>query len=198
MGATLLVEGPDTLKAGLAALLGPQPGLEIACPADSEELPAPDLILLDLTMPGRNGLRNGIRLLEALKHRHPGARVLVLALHTRDEYVRDVLRAGADGFVIHSASGEELRTAVLSGLRGKTYLSPEVSGGVIHGYLGPEPAAPGSRTRESLTPRQRQILQLVAMGCTTQDIAQRLSLSVKAVRRHRSNLMRRLDPGTSL
>jgi DNA-binding NarL/FixJ family response regulator len=138
---------------------------------------------------------NGIEAMLDIKRRNPDTRVLVLTIHKTDEYIHESLRAGADGYILKDATHDELRTAIRSVLNGKTYLSPDVSGKVIHGYLG------GGKTTDAgigsgwdmLTHREREVLKLVAEGHPNKYIADYLCLSVKTVEKHRSNLMKKLD-----
>jgi DNA-binding NarL/FixJ family response regulator len=201
MGATqkiFIVEDHTLLRAGLLALLSQDPGLEIVGEADNGRdairavgTLAPDLVLMDLSMPGMNG----IEAMLDIKRRNPDTRVLVLTIHKTDEYIHESLRAGADGYILKDATHDELRTAIRSVLNGKTYLSPDVSGKVIHGYLG------GGKTTDAgigsgwdmLTHREREVLKLVAEGHPNKYIADYLCLSVKTVEKHRSNLMKKLD-----
>jgi two-component system response regulator NreC len=120
-------------------------------------------------------------------------RVLVLTVHKADEYIHESLKAGADGYVLKDATHEELRTAIHTVLRGKTYLSPDISGKIISGYLGGGNGARFSSAWDSVTHRERQVLKLVAEGHSNRHVAEYLCLSVKTVEKHRSNLMRKLD-----
>jgi DNA-binding NarL/FixJ family response regulator len=143
---------------------------------------------MDLSMPGMNG----IEAITEIKQRDPGARILVLTIHRGEEYIQESLRAGANGYVLKDASHDELRVAIRSVLAGKTYLSPDVSSSVVTGYLGK--GTEGANTPWStLTHREREVLKLVAEGHSNRSIAQFLSLSVKTVEKHRSNVMRKLD-----
>jgi DNA-binding NarL/FixJ family response regulator len=192
----LIVEDHTLLRAGLSALLSQDPDLEIAGELDngreavrSVATLSPDLVLMDLTMPGCNGFEAIVE----IKKRHPNVRILVLTLHRSEEYIHESLRAGADGYILKDASHDELRVAIRSVLNGKTYLSPDISGKVITGYLG---AGKGSKTTtvwETVTHRERQVLKLVAEGRSNKYIAEYLNLSVKTVEKHRSNLMKKLD-----
>jgi DNA-binding NarL/FixJ family response regulator len=121
---------------------------------------------------------------------HPRARVLVLSMHTSKEYVQQALRAGARGYLLKDAAPAELELAIRAVARGEIYLSPAVSRHVVEGYVRGEVAAAGPL--EGLTPRQREILQLVAEGNTSRDIARQLGVSVNTVETHRAQLMERL------
>lgn len=192
----LIVEDHTLLRVGLRALLSQDPDLEIAGESEDgrEAVRAigsvnPDLVLMDLTMPRTNGI-DAIR---EIKRRYPGVRVLVLTVHKADEYIHESLKAGADGYVLKDATHDELRTAVQTVLRGKTYLSPDISGKVITGYLGGGNGTRFSSAWDSVTHRERQVLKLVAEGHSNKHIAEYLCLSVKTVEKHRANLMKKLD-----
>ena len=147
----------------------------------------PELALLDIAMPGLNGLETAAR----LSRTAPGLRVLMLSMHQNEEYVRQALRNGAAGYMLKDAAPMELALAVRAVLRGEVYLSPSVSKGVVSDYVqrlrSEEPSGTG------LTPRQTEVLQLIAEGHSSKEIARRLSLSVKTVETHRSQLMKQLD-----
>lgn len=192
-----IVEDHTLLRAGLRALLSQDPDLEIIGEADNGRdairsigTLAPHLILMDLSMPGLNG----IEAMQDIKRRNPEMRVLVLTIHKTDEYIHESLRAGADGYILKDATHDELRVAIRSLLNGKTYLSPDISDKVIHGYLGTNgKAAYIGSSWDSLTHREREVLKLVAEGHPNKYIADYLCLSIKTVEKHRSNLMKKLD-----
>jgi DNA-binding NarL/FixJ family response regulator len=191
-----IVEDHTLLRAGLRALLSQDPDIEIVGEADNGRDAiraigslAPHLVLMDLSMPGMNG----IEAMLDIKRRNPETRVLVLTIHKTDEYIHESLRAGADGYILKDATHDELRVAIRSVLNGKTYLSPDISGKVIHGYLGTGKAANGGGTWDTLTHREREVLKLVAEGHPNKYIADYLCLSIKTVEKHRSNLMKKLD-----
>jgi DNA-binding NarL/FixJ family response regulator len=191
-----IVEDHTLLRAGLRALLSQDPELEIIGEADNGRDAiraigslAPDLVLMDLSMPGMNG----IEAMMDIKRRNPDTRVLVLTIHKTDEYIHESLRAGADGYILKDATHDELRVAIRSVLNGKTYLSPDISDKVIHGYLGTGRMANVGSTWDTLTHREREVLKLVAEGHPNRYIADYLCLSIKTVEKHRSNLMKKLD-----
>ena len=190
----LLADDHALVRAGLRRLLESLPDIEVVGEADdgqavlvlAEQL-HPNLVLMDVAMPGMNGLEATTRLIKT----HPQIRVLILSMHQNEEYVRQALRAGATGYLLKDAAPLELEHALKAVMRGETYLSPAVSKGVMGDYVqrlrGEE--APGG----ALTPRQREILQLVAEGHSSKGIARRLDLSVKTVEAHRSQIMKLLD-----
>ena len=144
---------------------------------------------MDISMPGMGGIET----IASVKRRFPEIRVIVLTVHKTDEYIHAALRAGANGYVLKDATHEELRLAIRTVLAGKTFLSPEVSGSVITRYLGSEKTLVTLRPWDTLTQREREVLKLVAEGHPNRHIAEYLSLSVKTVEKHRSNLMKKLD-----
>jgi DNA-binding NarL/FixJ family response regulator len=191
----LIVDDHALLRAGLRALLAEEPDIEVAGEAENGQDAilavgrlAPHLVLMDLSMPAMNG----IDATAEIKRRYPAVRVLVMTLHKTEDYVHASLKAGADGYILKDATQEEMRVAIHSVLRGKAYLSTDVSAKVVSGYLGGTDASGGANAYESLTPRQREVLKLVAEGKSNRFIAEFLHLSVKTVEKHRSNLMARL------
>ncbi len=194
----LIVEDHTLFRAGLRALLAQDPDIEIVGEADNGRdairlvgTLAPDLVLMDLTMPGMNG----IEAIREIRRRDTRARILVLTIHKTDEYIHESLQAGADGYMLKDASHDELLTAVQSVLSGKTYLSPDISGKVLHRYLSAGAANRSAATSpwDSLTHREKEVLKLVAEGRQNKYIGEYLALSVKTVEKHRSNLMKKLD-----
>lgn len=191
-----IVEDHALLRAGLRALLIQDPDIEIIGEADNGRdavrgvaTLSPHLVLMDLSMPGMNG----IEAMKDIKHRHPGMRILVLTSHKTEEYIHESLRAGADGYLLKDATHDELRVAIRSVLNGKTYLSPDISAKVIHGYLGMGKNDSVGGSWDTLTHREREVLKLVAEGHPNKYIADYLCLSIKTVEKHRSNLMKKLD-----
>jgi DNA-binding NarL/FixJ family response regulator len=191
-----IVEDHTLLRAGLRALLLQDPDLEIIGEADNGRdavraigTMLPNLVLMDISMPGMNG----IEAMHDIKRRNPGIRILILTVHKSDEYIHESLRAGADGYILKDATHDELQIAIRSVLKGKTYLSPDISDRVIHSYLGGGGKADVSTGRDELTHREREVLKLVAEGHPNKFIADYLCLSIKTVEKHRSNLMKKLD-----
>lgn len=192
----LIVEDHTLLRQGLLAMLSMEPDLEVVGEAmDGRQgvrmagSLAPGLVLMDLTMPGTNGTEAIVE----IKKRYPEIRVLVLTVHKAEEYIRAALQAGADGYVLKHATRDELMLAIRSILNGKTYLSPDVAEKVVNGYLDGGLGGHAPTAWESLTLREREVLKLIAEGHANKHIATYLSLSVKTVEKHRSNLMKKLD-----
>jgi DNA-binding NarL/FixJ family response regulator len=151
-----------------------------------EEL-CPDVVLMDVMMPGLNGLEAAERLVKE----HPNVRVIILSMYAAEEFVLQAIRAGASGYLLKNAKTAELEQALRSVAAGQTYLSPTASGHVIEDIKrrmeGDENA------KNPLTPRQREVLQLVAEGNSTKQIAKKLGISVKTVEMNRSQIMDALD-----
>lgn len=193
----LIADDHAILREGLKALLASVPELEVIGEAsDGKEAIhltntlQPDLILMDLTMPHTNGTEA----IEAIKKRHPQIRIIALTVHRTEEYVRATLDGGADGYVLKDDNHDELLAAVRHVNAGRTYLSPSIAGNIVNGFLDRKPgSSPNARSWDSLTTRERQILKLVAEGHKNKQIADYLSVSLKTVEKHRSNLMRKLD-----
>lgn len=196
MQRIFIVEDHTLLRAGLRALLSQDDDVEIVGEADNGRDAirgiaslVPNLVLLDLSMPGMNGIEAMID----IKQRNPEIRVLVLTIHKTEEYIHASLRAGADGYILKDATYDELHVAIRSVLNGKTYLSPDIAGKVINGYLGSGKESNGASAWDTLTHREREVLKLVAEGHPNRYISDYLCLSIKTVEKHRSNLMKKLD-----
>jgi len=188
----LLADDHALFRAGVRSLLLAIEGVEIVGEArDGHEALRmvaeckPDVLLLDVSLPELNGIEVAERLRDK-----PGTRVLILSMFANEEFVLRSLRAGAAGYLLKDSSVVELEAALRSVADGGSYLSPAVSGHVLAAYMrrvGEEvPAEP------TLTPRQREVLQLIAEGHGTKEIAARLCLSAKTVETHRAQLMERL------
>ncbi len=141
---------------------------------------------MDLGMPCLNGLEATVR----VRKEFPNTKVIILSMHENEEYVLQALRAGASGYLIKNAAVGELEQAIRAVIKGKIFLSPQISEQAIENYLA---RARGVHSPvEKLTPRQREIMQLIAEGNNTKEVAFLLKLSVKTVEAHRTQLMRRL------
>lgn len=191
----LLVDNHTLVRAGIRALLEQIPNVLVVGEAGDGrealklvEQYRPHLVFMDITMPVMNGLEATVRLVKEL----PGTRVVMLSVHTDEEYVLQALRAGAVGYLLKDAGRAELEIAVAAVARGETYLSPAVSRHVVGDYVRRTGSGVEGRL-ETLTPRQREILQLIAEGKSTKEIASILDVSVKTVETHRAQLMERLD-----
>jgi len=190
----LLVDDHALVRAGIRSLLQQLPDVTVVAEAEDGraaleliKTQQPNLVLMDVAMPGLNGLEAT----EQIAKQFPAVRVIVLSMFANEEYVVHALRAGAAGYMLKNASPTELELAIKAVAQGERYLTPAVSKAVIEDYLRRVSGKAGPLER--LTARQREILQLIAEGCTTKDIARRLNLSVRTVDTHRTPLMQELD-----
>jgi DNA-binding NarL/FixJ family response regulator len=190
----VLADDHALVRAGIRALLEKLPGIKVVGEADNGrealeliKTSAPNLILLDISMAELGGLEALPRIVKDF----PAVKVLILSGHANEEYVLRALRCGAAGYMLKEAAAEELELAIKAVAQGKTYLSPSVSRTVVESYL--HRAAGEEGPIEQLTARQREVLQLVAEGKNTKEIAGTLDISVKTVEAHRLQLMARLD-----
>ena len=189
----LLADDHTLMRAGVRALLDEMPGCEVVAEAgDGYEalellrLHRPDVALMDIDMKRMNGLEA----MAAAKREFPHLHVIMLSMHSEKQYVMQALRDGASGYLLKDAATVELELALTVVMKGDVYLSPGVSKQVAEGFVREaETADPVAL----LTPRQREILTLVAGGHNTKEIAFRLGLSTKTVEAHRTQLMERLD-----
>ena len=190
----LLVDDHALVRAGMKALLQKIEGIEVAADMGDGleavkyvQTAPPDLVLMDIAMPGLNGLDATARIVKE----SPATRVILLSMHANEEYLRQALQVGASGYLLKGAELAELEMAIRTVVGGEAYLTPAVAKFTIEAYREKSEGPTGPLAKLSM--RQREILQLVAEGQTTKDIAHRLNLSVKTVETHRSQLMERLD-----
>jgi len=189
----LLADDHTLFRHGVRSLLDRIPGVEVVAETgDGREAlelvdrVRPDIALVDIAMPGLNGLEVAARTVKS----SPATRVVILSMHAGEAYVAQALRAGVSGYLLKDAAAAELEMALRAVLRGETYLSPAISKHVVEGFLG-RGALEGDAL-SGLTARQREILQLIAEGKSTKEIASILRVSVKTVESHRALLMERV------
>ena len=193
----LIADDHTILRAGIRALLDIQPDFLVVGEVDngkdaiySAGQLKPDLIISDLSMPGTNGTEA----IQRIKSRYPEIKILVLTVHKSEEYVHAALKAGASGYLLKDDTSDELISACTNILAGKTHLSPSVCGNVVLGYLSyPNSNEKPTSSSDLLTTREREVLKLIAEGSRNKDVAEYLSISLKTVEKHRSNLMKKLN-----
>lgn len=190
----LLADDHDLVRAGLRALLDAMDDIEVVGEAGDGlealrlvEQCSPHVVLMDLMMSGLNGLDATIRIVREFPH----VRVVVLSMNAAEEFVLPSVRAGASGYLLKNVRPAELEEAVRAAARGEVYLTPAVARYFVEDYR--RRTAGASDSFDRLTPRQREVLQLVAEGNTTKTIAQRLGVSPKTVETYRAQLMEILD-----
>jgi len=195
----LVADDHDVVRKGVRTLLEEQPGWEVAAEAcdgreavEKAKLVQPDVTILDLSMPELNGLEAAREILKTVS-----TKVLILTMYDSDPLIRQTLEAGARGYLLKSDAGRDLVSAVDALRRNKTFFTPKVAQMVLEGYLGrPSKENEDDSNRKNglrLTARQKQILQLLAEGKSSKEVAVALSISVKTAETHRANIMRRLD-----
>lgn len=194
--SVLLVEDHTILRDGIKALLDRTEEFKVVGEAsDGREAIImatrlrPELVILDISMPGMSG----IDAMKEIRRLCPETRVVVLTVHSAEEYLLAALKAGAEGYVLKDASSQELLLALKNAIRDRTYLSPGVADKIIDGYLSSKTAQGPKSPWDTLTERERQVLKLIAEGKTTKEIADYLYISVKTAEKHRANLMKKLD-----
>jgi DNA-binding NarL/FixJ family response regulator len=189
----LLADDHTLLRAGIRSLLEEMDGIEVVAEAADGhaalalvEAHRPDILLTDIAMPGLGGLELAAQVGRA----YPRTKVVILSMHKDEEYVRRAMIAGVSGYLLKDSDTEELGLALRAVARGETYLSPAVSKHLVTYYRRQAGATSGPSG--TLSPRQREILKLIAKGLTTKAIAQKLGISTKTVEGHRALMMQRL------
>jgi len=192
----LVVDDHTLVRAGIRALLGPAPNIEVVGEAD-DGLSAqtqvralhPEVVLMDIAMPRMGGVEATRR----IKEEFPDVQVLALTVHDNEEYLFQMLRAGACGYVLKKARPAELVDAIEAASRGETFLYPSMAKSLVGDYLRRVESGEETDTYARLTTREREILKLLAEGYTSPEIAEFLHLSVKTVSAHRQHIMEKLD-----
>lgn len=191
-----IVDDHRILLEGLTALLERQSDIEIAGTADngldavklvSEQ--APDILIMDISMPGLNG----IDAMNQIKEKHPKTKVLILTMHSSEEYVYKAFTNGASGYVLKKSAHQYLLSAIRSVYNDGTFISPSVSHLFLEAFTHYPKSKPASRKEPQLTSREKEVLQLVAEGKTTTEIAEMLCISFKTASSHRQHIFKKLN-----
>lgn len=195
----LVADDHEIVRKGLRSLLEAQPGWLVTAEAsdgreavEKARAMKPDVTVLDISMPSLNGLEAARQMIK----NDARAKILILTMHESDPLIREVLDAGARGYVLKSDASRDLVSAVNAVRSNKTFFTAKVAQIVLDGYLEKKPKKVDERPEEPhtrLTPRQREIVQLLAEGKSSKEVAVALGLSVKTAETHRANIMRRLD-----
>lgn len=189
----LIAEDHQTVREGIKLLVRSQPDMEVIGEAnDGEEAIklarelGPDLLLMDVSMPGMNGLKATKKLRKTMSE----LRILILTRHTDDGYLRQLIGAGANGYVLKQSAPQQLISAIRTVASGEAYLDASLTQRVLGGYSGKHPLK-GERTGD-LSSREEEVLKMVALGYSNKEVAARLDLSVKTVEAHKANAMQKL------
>lgn len=192
----ILADDHAVVRSGLRMLLEVQADIEILAEVETgtdavkqTRLLKPDIILMDIQMPGLNG----IEATKQIKELAPQTAVLALTMHEDDQYFFEMIHAGASGYVPKRAAPDELLTAIRAVGRGEVYLYPSLASRLVQDYLKRAEADDQTLVYDCLTPREREVLTLIAEGLSNAEIAEQLVISVKTVDRHRENTMRKLN-----
>src|SRR5512140_2978684 len=191
----LLADDHKIVRDGLRALIEKEPNMEVvaeACDGRTTVQKAkefmPHIIIIDIAMPDLNGIEATRQIVTDI----PGVKIIALSMHSDRRFVIRMLESGASGYLLKDSAFEELSMAIRTVLSGKIYLSPAIAGGVVENVMR-NSSQKISRTTAELTPREREVLQLLAEGRTTKKIASQLNVSVKTVETHRRQVMEKLD-----
>jgi len=190
----ILADDHRIMREGLRALLEKQSGMEVIAEAEdgrttvdlAHEL-KPDVVVIDISMPDLNGIDATRQIISASPH----IKVIALSMHSDRKFVREMLTAGASGYLLKDSAFEELGAALAAVINNQTYLSPKIADTVVRDYLGKIDTTE-SKTSPTLTHREREVLQLLAEGRTTKEIASKLCVSIKTIETHRKQIMEKV------
>ena len=192
----LIADDHELIRKGIASTLAEVPGWTVVAQADNGRQAVelaqslrPDIVILDMTMPELNGLEATRQILS----NRTGERVLILTAHESEQLVREVLNAGAQGYVLKSDAGRALVSAVEALLDGRPYFTSKVARIVLDGFLRSPDGVLNSDAAQTLSPREREIVQLLAEGKSNKEVARALGITVKTAETHRSNIMRKMQ-----
>ena len=191
----LIADDHAVMRAGLRLLLNGQEDMQVVDEAgdgwqtvEKAVSLKPDIVLLDITMPGLSGLEAA----RQIRQRAPEVKLLVLTMHDDEAYLRQFLQIGAAGYIVKKAADTELVAAIRAVNRGESFIHPSLTRVLIEGYLQQPQPVRAKESAEELTHRETEVLRLVAQGYTSQQIAQSLSISVTTVETHRAHIMDKL------
>lgn len=191
----LIAEDHNLVREGIRALLEKSGEVQVigeaATGLDAIEMVKqlqPDIVIMDLSMPRLDGLQAATRIL----HDDPSTRIIIVSMHADSAMIKQLLQEGVKGYLLKDAVASELMLAVRSAREGRVYLSPTISDSVMSLLLSPTDSS-AKQTTDLLTPREKEVLQLVAEGHTNSGIAELLTISVKTVEKHRANVMNKLE-----
>jgi len=192
----LLVDDHTIVRQGLRALLEAQPGFTVVGEAENgrdavkkaQEL-APDVVIMDIAMP----ILNGLEATRQIKRLLPETKVLALTMYNDEEYVFQILKSGASGYLIKETAANELITAIESVNTGNPFFSPLISRKIMESYLKEDEDKKARGETDKLTNREKEVLQLIAEGYTNNEIGNLMNISVKTVETHRAHIMSKLD-----
>jgi two-component system response regulator NreC len=191
----LVADDHKIVRDGLRTLIEKENGMEVIAEAEDGRSAVkqakkllPDIVIMDITMPDLNG----IDATRAIFEEAPGVKIIALSMHSDRRFVSGMLEAGASGYLLKDSAFEELATAIRAVVANQIYLSPKIADIVVRRFVSKSASTERSAFTE-LTKREREVLQLLAEGVSTKEIAGRLNLSVKTVETHRANIMDKLD-----
>lgn len=196
----ILADDHKLVRAGIKSLLENSNGITVIGEAsngrDAVELAAylkPDIVFLDLAMPELNGLEAAAR----IKKEYPAIKTVILSMYTDEEYVIQALKSGVSGYLLKDSAPGELRLAIENIMRGEIYISPAIPKEIINDFLSRQTDTLSlevtARSKKILTSRQTEVLQLIAEGNSTKEIADKLFISIKTVETHRAQIMKKLE-----
>ena len=192
----LIADDHKIMLAGLRSLLEKQTDFEVVAEAENGRKAVqmaqgakPDIVVMDVSMPDLNGIEATTQIVESL----PETRVIALSMHSDKRFVMGMLRAGASGYLLKDCASQELANAIQQVAGGKKYLSPEITGVIIDDLLLGGSSEDVATAASQLSAREREVLQLIAEGWSTKQIASHLYVSVKTIETHRRQIMKKLD-----
>ena len=192
----LIADDHKIMLAGLRSILEKQTDFEVVGEADNgrkavqmAQEKKPEVVVMDVSMPDLNGIEATMQIIESL----PKTRVVALSMHSDKRFVMGMLRAGASGYLLKDCASQELANAIVQVAGGKKYLSPEITGVVIDDFLLGGSSEEVATAASPLSPREREVLQLIAEGWSTKQIASHLYVSIKTIETHRRQIMKKLD-----